>query len=541
VAEPDGWLKGPGCNCDIVPGDHVHVTSDAGFDATLDVLDIAGDVDLVHDTVSGTMSGGSFPASGYVEIYDPLGSGAGMAIAIAGNGAYMADFGGKYDLKLGVEATVWYIDANGNWIGAVFYTSEVIKVEIEVARSRIWGYAPEGPITITTATEVRQLAHGGGFDEWMNDLLLPGQTVTVTAGAGAQPVVIHIPDPFTAQASSSTDNVWGQVDSLDHEKVRVDSWGYDGQDVVTDSSGHYSATFPDIARDGGGSVNYGTVIDYAQVSFYRTYQTLDLVLRTNYGDNWVETAYEAGHTIWITVTDNAGAIKATATGTTGQMPWWKPGDTGFSTSVSGWSAGWVDIAPGDWVLGSLDNGYASEARIGTITGLVDAAANTIAGTVNVPWYTGPLRAHCEVQVPNGPNGIELTVDPGGGSYLCDFNTVGWDLKPSDNAVLVYHEPDGDQVMNVFRAPFAKANTAVDNLDGWFGAGATVSFTVTDHLGAPKGSGSAVGRADGWIDGTWAGCDVVPGDHVSVTSSLGFDALLVPITITGQMDMNADKL
>ena len=76
------------------------------------------------------------------------------------------------------------------------------------------------------------------------------------------------------------------------------------------------------------------------------------------------------------------------------------------------------------MLGSLDNGYASEARIGTITGIVDAAANTLAGTVNVPWYTGPLRARCEVQVPNGPNGIKLTVDPGGGSYLCDFNTVG---------------------------------------------------------------------------------------------------------------------
>ncbi|RPJ22526.1 MAG: hypothetical protein EHM35_18150, partial [Planctomycetaceae bacterium] len=58
-----------------------------------------------------------------------------------------------------------------------------------------------------------------------------------------------------------------------------------------------------------------------------------LVLQVNYGHDWVEGNYEAAHTLWLTVTDAAGTVKATAELQTQQIPWWSPGQTGFSTNL----------------------------------------------------------------------------------------------------------------------------------------------------------------------------------------------------------------
>ena len=56
---------------------------------------------------------------------------------------------------------------------------------------------------------------------------------------------------------------------------------------------------------------------------------------------------------------------------------------------------------------------------------------------------------------NGP-GAGFQVDPNGGSYFCDFTSMGsgWDLLPGQNVGVQYQEPDGDQVINVFHAPAA---------------------------------------------------------------------------------------
>jgi len=79
--------------------------------------------------------------------------------------------------------------------------------------------------------------------------------------------------------------------------------------------------------------------------------------RVNYGHDWVEGNYEAGHTIWITVTEGYdGPIKATAELATGVVPWWG-GRTGFSTNWQGWSPDQPDIVPGDWVYGRVDDGF----------------------------------------------------------------------------------------------------------------------------------------------------------------------------------------
>lgn len=181
--------------------------------------------------------------------------------------------------------------------------------------------------------------------------------------------------------------------------------------------------------------------------------TDDLILRVNYAHDWVESFYESGHTIWITVTDGVGAIKAMASGETGPIPWWG-GQSGFQT---GYNVLWAgaqqpDLATGDWVYVALDGAQLRSARIGTIEGAVDVVENTVSGTIDVPWFTDVLTGSCEIWADPGPNGIAFTVDPDGGAYTCDFDDVAWDLEPGHMAAVSYQEPDGDTVYNTFEEP-----------------------------------------------------------------------------------------
>ena len=54
--------------------------------------------------------------------------------------------------------------------------------------------------------------------------------------------------------------------------------------------------------------------------------------------------------------------------------------------------------------------------------------------------------------PGGPS-YELTVDPDGGAYSCDF-TPEWDLQPGDSLGFEYIGSDGNTVYNAFYEPVA---------------------------------------------------------------------------------------
>jgi uncharacterized repeat protein (TIGR01451 family) len=175
-------------------------------------------------------------------------------------------------------------------------------------------------------------------------------------------------------------------------------------------------------------------------------------VRVNYAHDWVEGNYEAGHTVWITATNSGGTVKATAVLTTGAWPDWG-GQTGFSTNWQGWIPSQPDIVPGDWVYVRVDDGSTTTVRVGTITGNLSVASDSITGTITANWFTQTLNARCEVWAQNGPPGIDMIVNPNsGGSYSCDFGALGWDVLPGQNVAVLYFEPDYDQVINVFRGP-----------------------------------------------------------------------------------------
>lgn len=415
------------------------------------------------------------------------------------------------------------VNPEDNVATTVDVKGEVERVEMWVGTevSNMWGEAaPDSPVTVTTAyTQVTTLA-----DDWGNwnipnaGPVYPGDIVTVTAGAELLPVVIAIPDPFTAYASSITDTIWGQIDALAYAPLRVDLYGYGGKDARTDESGNYRVTWADVPRGGEGHVRYETTIDYAQVVMHRRFHTPDLILNVHYGHDWVEGNYDAGYTVLITVTTEGGSIKGTAVLTTGVVPWWWGGQTGFSTNWQGWTLR-PDIVPGDWVYGQVvENGYTSTARVGTITGYVDSATDSITGTVDAPWLMpGPVTVECHPWgAPGGtPHKWDIVIPDGNDTYSCAWNPLTeWDVLPGQDIGVFYQEPDGDWVGNVFHEP--SPNLSVDKFgQGLPAPGSNYLYRINYHNhGAVAATGVVI-------------TDTLPDGMTYITDTSGF-----PYTLDG---------
>jgi hypothetical protein len=104
----------------------------------------------------------------------------------------------------------------------------------------------------------------------------------------------------------------------------------------------------------------------------------------------------------------------------------------------------------------MDNGYTGTVRIGSIAGSVDAATDSIAGTVEATWITQEVDVECHTWgAPHGaPNKDDSVLPDGIDVYSCSWNPVTeWDVQPHQNIGVAYREPDGDQVYNVFTAPW----------------------------------------------------------------------------------------
>jgi len=170
-----------------------------------------------------------------------------------------------------------------------------------------------------------------------------------------------------------------------------------------------------------------------------------LYLDVNYADDWVEGWTRANETFVVTVTDGANIY--TVTGQADGTGW-------FGTYQWPWTPYQPNLFPGNVVQASAGGGTTDVNPIGTIYGELDFAADTVSGTIAAPWFDPEtLEVRCDVWVENGPPSIQvLGVPADGGSYFCDFNSVGWDLQPDDMVAVRYNEPDGDTVINII-VPF----------------------------------------------------------------------------------------
>ncbi len=370
-----------------------------------------------------------------------------------------------------------------NTAESVAFKGEVERVEfwVGVENGNIWGEAaPNAVITVTTAyTQVTTVAHPWCDGCWdINGIgpIAAGDAILVEAGAGALPVSINVPDPFYAMASSRTDQISGGVGDAGGQLLEVNgNWPGGNQTVQMDTAGNFIATYNDVPPGAGGQIVYQTSVEGCAIFLHSDIQSSDIIMNVNYAHNWVEGNYESGHALTVTLTNESGVIKDTAVLTTGVVPWWN-GETGFSTNWQGWASGGTpDIAQGDWVYATMNNGETASVHLGSITGTVDTDADAVSGIVNVPWLSGMLDARCNVWMPGGP-GYDIVVNANNGAYSCDFGSE-WDVLPGQDIGIQYQDPDGAWVINVFHAPapHLQINTWGD---GNAGEGGNFVFHIT---------------------------------------------------------------
>jgi uncharacterized repeat protein (TIGR01451 family) len=247
-------------------------------------------------------------------------------------------------------------------------------------------------------------------------------------------------------------------------------------------------------------------------------------MRVNYAGDFVGAVYPAGHTFWLTVTDSGGVVKATASLSTtvdgaGHGYW---GYDGFVTESDDWSPSQPDIEPYDRVYFWADDGYTNTLRVGNITGVIDAAADTFAGTIHAPWFPNQT-----LQGRAGgwgyPGWENFTVDlddTGRGHYFVHFSEG---LRPGTSVDVEYVEPDGDRVINIIQALdlVMDVNYGHDCVNGDYEAGHTVWITVTASdgftvkataeltTGVPPWGGRSGWFTGGWTTATPAPCTSAP--------------------------------
>ncbi len=192
-----------------------------------------------------------------------------------------------------------------------------------------------------------------------------------------------------------------------------------------------------------------------------------------------------------------------------------------------WNPEPPDIEPGDVVTVSAAGYIGSINPIGMFKGIANVETDVFTGTLHAPWLSYVPRVRCmidDVMID------VLDVDPDGGQFVCDFQAEGVDLKTAQVISLLYLDPNGNRVTINYEIPYAYANMTYDIVSGSFGVGVHVDFVVGDSTGAIKGGGGGDTNSSGWLDWIWcgdlnSGCDMVPGDLVTITSDAGFYGVL----------------
>lgn len=324
----------------------------------------------------------------------------------------------------------------------------------------IWGQAITGSVITVTIMPTRTLlAYADPVCEGCWEIpdagpVLPGDEIIVEAGEGLLPVMMTIPEPFTAQADSTADSVSGEIGGWLSRPVSIYAeWLDDVLVVDSDAGGGFEGAFTDLPPAGRGYVQITDMVNYAEVIIQKPFRALDLLLSVNYAHDWVEGLYEPEHTVWITVTESSGGtVKGQAELQSYPIPAWG-GETGFSTIYDGWDGDHPDLQPGDWIFGEVDNGFEGALPIGDLSIEVGLDTDEVFGNLSANWLSSVVLLRCEIwSHPEAP-GVEVWVDPDGGSYNCNFAQKGWDLQPDQMIAVMYFTPEGHRVINIWEIVF----------------------------------------------------------------------------------------
>lgn len=223
--------------------------------------------------------------------------------------------------------------------------------------------------------------------------------------------------------------------------------------VTADSSGNWTADVPGLTPGVPGLASQEDEDgDMTRVTFF--VPTLDL--RVNYGDDWVESFFPAGHTLSITVTESDGVtVKATAEVFTTPRDEWG-GAEGFQTRPEDWAPSQPDIQPNDLVSAEADSGQTALVPIGNISGTIDLAADSIEGTILAPWFSDEVSVECfpwGAPEPQPEMKFDTVFPDGMDTYSCAWDPLTeWNIQPGQVVGVGYFGPDGHWVANTFSLP-----------------------------------------------------------------------------------------
>ena len=99
---------------------------------------------------------------------------------------------------------------------------------------------------------------------------------------------------------------------------------------------------------------------------------------------------------------------------------------------------------------------AGTLRIGSIAGEVNAATDSIQGTIEAIWISQEVYVECHAWGAPGdaPNKQDAVVPDGVEVYACSWDpATEWDVRPQQNIGVAYRAPEGHWVYNVFTAPW----------------------------------------------------------------------------------------
>jgi hypothetical protein len=264
-----------------------------------------------------------------------------------------------------------------------------------------------------------------------------------------------------------------------------------------------------------------------------------LGLRVNYGDEWVEGFYEAGHTAWVTVTEGDGwTVKATAEVFTAPRDEWS-GQSGFQTTPENWLPGQPDIQPGDWVYGWVDNGASAQVQIGEITGRVSTTGDLITGTVSAP-FLSDLEVEC---FPWGsPDPVDMEYDQvypdDVDTYTCSWASE-WDIQPWQSVGVGYIGLDDQWVATTFYAPEPRIVASESGdwfwTSGFYPGMLDISIYASDAEGADllwSGQAEADEGGFAFVGRETHGQDLVEGNYLVISDGVNTKGIvLLPISVT----------
>lgn len=293
----------------------------------------------------------------------------------------------------------------------------------------------------------------GKWEIWTWQTFQPGDTVTFTAGSGYVPLVITVPDPFTAEADAGTGLVRGVLADAPYTPLTV--WLESGEHRRTalNNALFYEVGFGPFSPGWGGHIEYVRDYDGTPVHLLRYFWDDTIGLHVNLGANDVAFDYAPQRQAHVLVKDARNVVLGEAD-LVSQMGSGVSGLSGFRTDPYSWYGGIEpDLLPYQTLEVNIDDGNMAQVQLGKLNLGLDVESDSVTGTVHAPWLgVQPVEVFCHLFAQSGDLVKTDSVIPNGtDGFTCSW-AGEYDMTPFDGVFVEYRDPLGHYIGDFIHAP-----------------------------------------------------------------------------------------